>query len=177
MHRLFIGIDPPAPIKAQLLDLMGGIAGARWQTEEQLHLTLRFVGEVDRRQAEDVAAALDGLRHPGFDLALSGTGLFERRGRPQALWVGVTPQEPVKALHNKVEQAVTRTGLPHEGRAFMPHITIARFGKEAGPLTSFMAGVGGVSSAPFHVGDFCLYESQLTRDGSVYTILERYPLL
>ena len=176
MHRLFVGIDPPEAIKAQILDLMGGVAGARWQTEAQLHLTLKFIGEVDRRTAEDVATALGYLRHPGLRLALSGVGMFDKRGRPEALWVGVTPKEPVKALHDKVEQALRTVGLPPEGRAYLPHITIARMKSLAAPLEPFMATHGGVASMPFDVTDFCLYESQLTRDGAVYTIVESYPL-
>jgi 2'-5' RNA ligase len=155
---------------------MDGVAGARWQDEEQLHLTLRFVGEVDRHRADDVAAALEGLSHPRFELALSGVGAFDRRGVAHALWAGVTPPEPVRALHHKVEQAVVRAGLDPEHRAYHPHITIARLGRGTGPLDAFMARHGGVTSAPFAVEDFCLYESNLTRNGAIYTILERYKL-
>ena len=176
MHRLFVGIDPPPEIKDRLLDLMGGVAGARWQSEAQLHLTLRFIGEVDRHQAADVAAALESLHHPRFELALSGAGAFDRRGRVTALWAGVTPHEPVHTLHKKVDQAVARAGLPPDQRAYLPHITLARFGRDAGALHGFADRHGGLSSPPFAVDDFCLYESQLTRDGSVYTIVERYPL-
>ena len=175
-HRLFVGLDLPGHIKAQLLALMGGVSGARWQREDQLHLTLRFIGEVDRHQAHDIAAALAGLHHPAFDLSLNGTGVFDRRGRPTALWVGVAPQEPVKILHNKVDQTLARVDVPTEEQAYRPHITIARFGRDTGPLSGFMAENGGATSLPFHVEDFCLYESQLTHGGSVYTIVERYPL-
>jgi len=176
VHRLFVGIDPAPHIKAQLLDLMGGVAGARWQTEEQLHLTLRFIGEVDRRQAEDIATTLSGISHPKFEIALSGTGAFDRRGRINALWTGVTPHEPLRTLHKKVDHAIVRAGLPSEGRAYHPHITLARFGRDSGPLGGFMDRDGGVTSPPFTIEDFCLYESELTRDGSIYTIVERYPL-
>lgn len=176
MHRLFIGIDPPEEVKDQLLDLMGGVAGARWQSEAQLHLTLRFVGEVDRHRANDIAAALESLHHPRFELSLAGVGSFDRRGHVSALWAGVAPHDPVHTLHKKVDQAIARAGLPPEHRAFHPHITLARFGRDAGSLDGFVAQHGGFASTPFDVDDFCLYESQLTRDGSVYTIVERYPL-
>ncbi len=176
MHRLFVGIDPPAEVKDHLLDLMGGVAGARWQSEAQLHLTLRFIGEVDRHQANDIAAALESLHHPPFELALNGVGTFDRRGQVNALWAGVAPHEAAHRLHKKIDQAIARTGLPSEGRSYHPHITLARFGREVGPLDGFLARYGGLASSPFVVDDFCLYESQLTRDGSVYTIVERYPL-
>lgn len=176
MPRLFVGIDPPPGVKDRLLALMGGISAARWQADEQLHLTLRFIGEVDRHTAYDTAAALDGISHPALEIALDGMGVFDRRGQPQSLWVGVSPQAAVKALHNKVDQALTRVGIPPDTRAYLPHITLARLGRGAGSLQGFMAAHGGVASPPFSVSDFCLYESQLTRDGSIYTILERYPL-
>ena len=175
-HRLFVGIDPPAAIKAQLIGLMGGVGGARWQSEAQLHLTLRFIGEVDTHQANDIAEVLTGLRHPAFQLALDGVGMFDRRGIPNALWVGVRPHDAVTALHHKVNQALLRAAVEPERRAYLPHITIARFGRSAGPVDAFIRTNGGVGSAPFRVDDLCLYESQLTADGSVYTIVERYPL-
>jgi 2'-5' RNA ligase len=176
VHRLFVGIDPPAEVKDRLIDLMGGIAGARWQSEDQLHLTLRFIGEVDRHQADDVAAALSTVYHPRFELALSGAGTFDKRGQVNALWAGVTPHDAVHRLHKKVDQAVTRAGIAPEHRAYHPHITLARLNRGSGDLGAFVSRHGGLSGAAFPVDDFCLYESQLTRDGASYTIVERYPL-
>lgn len=174
--RLFVGIDPPRPIKDLLLAAMGGISGARWQREDQLHLTLRFIGEVDRHTAADVAAALSGVHHPEVTMALTGADVFGKQGRPDTLWVGVTPEEPVKALHNKVDQCLARVGLEPEKRQYKPHITIARLGARIGSLKGFLENAGGVTSPPFTVADFCLYESRLTQEGASYTILERYPL-
>jgi RNA 2',3'-cyclic 3'-phosphodiesterase len=175
MHRLFVAIRPPAPTRERLLDLMGGIMGARWQDEDQLHLTLRFLGEVDRHVAEDVHAALGAVHHPAFDLALSGLGMFDRRGIPATLWAGVTPLEPVRALHMKVDQAIGRAGLPPEGRAFHPHITLARLGRGAGDIRHFLEQPS-PGRDPFRVDAFALYESRLTPNGAFYTELERYPL-
>lgn len=176
MHRLFIGIDPPDAIKDFLLAAMGGIAGARWQTRAQLHLTVRFIGEVDGRTADAVADCLRSVRAGRFAVAVEGVGLFERRGRADALWAGVRPHEPLKVLHNKVDQVLLRVGMTADSRAYLPHITLARFGRDAGSLGGFMAARGGLASAPFMVDALCLYESQLTRDGSVYAIVERYAL-
>src|SRR5919206_2815570 len=126
MHRLFVAIRPPAPVRAQLLELMGGVAGARWLSDDQLHLTLRFIGEVDRHLARDIDAALSAVHHPRFELALNGLGAFERRGGPGTLWAGVAPEAPLRALHNKVDQALLRVGLEPDRRAYAPHLTIAR---------------------------------------------------
>ncbi|HEX9955201.1 MAG TPA: RNA 2',3'-cyclic phosphodiesterase [Allosphingosinicella sp.] len=174
MHRLFVAIRPPEPVRAQLLDLMEGMAEARWQDEEQLHLTLRFIGEVDARTAEDIDTALGAVRHPPFDLALAGLGAFERRGQPTALWAGVAPHEPLKALHKKVDHALQQAGLAPERRAYLPHITLARFGRGAGSLQPLL--VRTVASPPFPVTEFRLYESRLTPTGAIYTPVAHYSL-
>ncbi|HEX4735956.1 MAG TPA: RNA 2',3'-cyclic phosphodiesterase [Allosphingosinicella sp.] len=176
MHRLFVAIRPPGPVRTRLLAAMGGVGGARWQSEDQLHLTLRFIGEVDRHQAQDVHAALGGVHHPGFEIALAGVGSFDRRGEPATLWAGVAPQEPLRTLHNKVDQAIARVGIAPDRRAFAPHITLARLPRGTRPVGAFLEAAGSLASPPFRVEDFCLYESRLTPEGAVYTILERYSL-
>jgi 2'-5' RNA ligase len=176
MHRLFVAIRPPEPVRARLLALMGGVAGARWQDEDQLHLTLRFIGEVDRHQAADIDAALAAVRHAPFALALDGVRSFERRGEPTTLWAGVTPHAPLKSLHQKVDQAIVRAGLEAEHRAYTPHITLARLPRGAGSVRAFLEAAGGVSGPEFEVKEFCLYASRLTPAGAVYTVLERYRL-
>jgi 2'-5' RNA ligase len=176
MHRLFAAIHPPAAIRAQLLDVMGGVAGARWQDEDQLHLTLRFIGEVDSHAADDIDAALRSVVHRRFELALRGVGAFDRRGEPAVLWAGVAPHEPVKALHKKVAQALARAGVEPERRAFAPHITLARMRRGGGPIQPLLDAAGALSSAPFEVGEFRLYESRLTPDGALHTLVERYKL-
>lgn len=176
MHRLFVAIRPPSHVRDALLDLMGGISGARWQDDDQLHLTLRFVGEVDRHQAEDLHAALGSIHHPSFELAVSGLGMFDRRGIPTTVWAGVTPAEPVHTLHKKVDQAIDRVGIEPDRRAFHPHITLARLGRDTGPVDGFLAQSGTVRGEPFRADAFGLYESRLTPEGAVYTLLETYPL-
>lgn len=176
MHRLFVAIRPPRPVREQLLQVMGGVRGARWQSDDQLHLTLRFIGEVDRHLAEDLHAALGAIHHPRFEIALSGIGSFERRGQPETLWAGVTPHEPLKALHNKVDQAAVRAAIAPDQRAYLPHITLARLNRAAGPIAGLLEQSGGLSSAPFPVDSFGLYESELTPEGAVYSIVERYRL-
>lgn len=176
MQRLFVAIRPPLDIRERLLAAMGGVAGARWQSEDQLHLTLRFIGELDRHAARDVDAALSAVHHPRFEIALAGMGSFERRGDPVTLWAGVAPHEPVKALHNKIDQALSRAALDPERRAYTPHITLARLPRGSGPVRGAIETSGGLSSPPFAVEEFSLFESRLTPEGPVYTRLERYAL-
>ncbi len=104
--RLFIALRPPPPVRARLLDTMEGVGFARWQGDDQLHVTLRFIGEVERPQAEDIAAALDGVRAPAFEVRVAGVGRFS-----DTLWAGLSPAEPLAALHRKVDHACVRAGL------------------------------------------------------------------
>lgn len=125
MLRLFVGLRPPAAIRAQLLALMGGIPGARWQDEEQLHITLRFIGDVDERAAEDAALALSSVRWPPLEAALDGVGTFDKRGRVHTVWAGLRLREGLAGLHRKIDQALVRAGQAPERRAYLPHITLA----------------------------------------------------
>ena len=176
MHRLFVAIRPPGPIRNLLLAAMGGISGARWLNDAQLHLTLRFIGEVDRHVAVDVHAALGGIHHPRFEIAINGLGAFDRRGQLETVWAGVAPQEPLKTLHKKVDQAMVRVGIEPDQRAYAPHITLARLNRSSGPVRGLLEQSGGLRSEPFLVDRFALYESKLTPDGAVYTVVESYPL-
>src|SRR5258707_1396829 len=97
MHRLFVAIRPPSSARDLLIDAMDDSPEFRWQTEEQLHLTLRFIGEVERPVAEDVAAALGAIRARPFDLRIKGVGRFEQRSVGALSAVG-EPREPLTAL-------------------------------------------------------------------------------
>jgi RNA 2',3'-cyclic 3'-phosphodiesterase len=177
--RLFAALRPPAAVREVLFDLMDGVPGARWQDDEQLHLTLRFIGEVERPQAEDLAAALAAIHAPAPTLRLSGVGTFDKRGRAHALWAGVTPREPLAALHRKVDAACVRAGLPPEHRAYLPHITLARLPASLGgapEVSRWVADHAGLASEPFTCTHLVLYESHLGRDGATYEPVVRWPL-
>lgn len=175
-HRLFVALRPPRPIRARLIAAMHGISGARWQDDDQLHLTLRFIGEVDRHRAEDIAAALGALHAPAIAARIAGVSLFERHGRPHMVWAGVEPADPVAALHRKVDQLLMRVGIDTETRAFLPHVTLARLNRGSGPVAPFLALNGDLATADFVFGHVTLYESELGHGGSRYHPIARYPL-
>ena len=174
--RLFVAIRPPRLVRERLIAAMGGISGARWQSDDQLHLTLRFIGEIDRRRAEDVHAALGAVHQAPFEMRLSGAGFFESRGKPDVVWAGLAPPEPPTALHRKIDQALVRAGLAPERRAFVPHITLARLNRSAGPIGGFLEQAGDLSGPAFTVDRFALFESDLTAERAVYSMLADYPL-
>ncbi len=176
MHRLFIAIRPPEEVRDLLIDAMDDGTELRWVGDEQLHLTLRFIGEVERPVANDLAAALGRLRFGGFDLRISGVGRFDRRNGG-ALWAGVEPRTPVAALAAKVERICQETGLPPERRAFHPHITLARWkGRSSSAADAFIERNRALSSRPFAVDRFILFESHLSRHGPHYEAVAEYAL-
>ena len=176
MHRLFVAIRPPEDICDLLIDAMDDSPELRWVSDDNLHLTLRFIGEVERPLAEDIAAALANVRAEAFELRIAGVGQFSRRNGG-ALWARVEPADPVAALAAKVERACQTAGLEPEHRAFHPHITLARYGRSSGAaVDAFLRRNQGLASAPFKVDRFTLYESHLSRHGPLYETVAEYPL-
>ncbi|RZF64232.1 RNA 2',3'-cyclic phosphodiesterase [Sphingomonas populi] len=178
MHRLFVALRPPRAIRLQLADAMHGIADARWQDDDQLHLTIRYIGEVDRRMAEDIAVELGHVHAGAVTTSVAGVGAFDRRGRIDALWAGLTPHDALAALHRKVDHALVRLGLPPEGRAYLPHITLARLPRSADPveIERWRAAQAGLASAPFVMEHLILFESTLGSAGARYDTVARWPL-
>jgi 2'-5' RNA ligase len=176
MHRLFVAIRPPEPVRDLLLDAMDDSADFRWQDDGQLHLTLRFIGEVERPLANDLADALGRIRAPRFDMRVSGVGRFEQRNSG-TLWAGVEPRAPVAALAAKVERVCQSAGLDPERRVFHPHITLARWkGRRTREAQAFLERAAGLSSYPFSVHEFILFESRLSRHGAHYEEVATYSL-
>src|SRR5690242_15410354 len=112
MLRLFVGIGLPPELKLRLSVMMSGLPGAKWVDSGNLHLTLRFIGEVDEGLAGDIDAALQLVRAQRFELELAGVGQFGAGEKTRQLWVGVERSEKLLALHEKVEHGLERCGLP-----------------------------------------------------------------
>jgi 2'-5' RNA ligase len=167
MHRLFVALPVPDNVADLLLDCMDEPDGLRWVHADSLHLTLRFIGEVDGGVAEDVAAALNALTVPAFDLRLAGVGCFSHR-RHGALWAGVSPREPVAALAAKVERTLQAAGLRPETRAFTPHVTLARWSGPTPAVKPWLERHGGLNSPAWRVDRLVLFESRLGKAGPHY---------
>jgi 2'-5' RNA ligase len=102
MKRLFVALEMPEVIRERLSEMLIGVPDACWVDPDNLHLTLRFIGEADTAMGEELAFSLSGLRVPSFGLSLDGLGIFESRGRLRALWVGVRGEPALEALQRKV---------------------------------------------------------------------------
>lgn len=177
MIRLFTAVELPAELRRRMAQLCTGVDKARWVPEENLHLTLRFIGEVAEDLAEDIAAELDAVRAAPFPLTLSGAGHFESGRRVRTLWLGVEKSEALTALYDRIDAAVQRAGLPPEGRRFHPHITLARFrnGRPAA-VRGWLAANGMFRAVPIMVERFVLFSSHLRSEGALYRPEVEFPL-
>jgi 2'-5' RNA ligase len=175
--RLFVAVDLPEDLRERIGGFAHGVPAARWVSPENMHLTLRFIGEVDGREAHDIDAALSQVRIERFSMTLAGVDRFGSGGKERALWVGVESNPALMRLQGKVETALRHAGLPPEGRKFKPHVTIARFkGNPGGHLHDFLARHALFRGEPFEVEEFVLYSSFLSHNGAIYSAEVAYPL-
>jgi len=175
--RLFVALAIPPAIVDALSGLCEGVPGARWSNDDQFHLTLRFIGEVDRAAFEEIVHSLGAVEADAFELSLAGVGHYPPRGAPRILWAGARPNPALNALQARVESALVRAGLPPEPRKFSAHITLARV-REASldRITAYLARHGLFATEPFPVAEFHLYSSRLSPSGSHYEIEASFPL-
>ncbi|MSO72624.1 MAG: RNA 2',3'-cyclic phosphodiesterase [Rhodospirillaceae bacterium] len=178
MLRLFVGLALPDGVIARLTVMCAGLPGARWVEPQKMHITLRFIGEVDEGDAEEVDARLAGVVAGSFSLELGGLGTFGAGAKARALWAGVGTSQPLCHLQAKVESAVVRAGLPPEGRKFTPHITLARLTRpQPARLQAFIEANNLFQAGPFSVDQFSLFESRPGNGGPVYIPLSDHKLI
>ena len=174
--RLFVALPVPDAIAKGLMLLQGGVPGARWQSREQLHLTLRFIGEVDGADVRAIDDALAGIDAPAFELQLHGVGQFGNK-QPHTLWAAARENEMLEHLARKVDTAIRKVGQPQDAHKFMPHVTLARLRHpDLDKIREWLSAHALFTSDQFAVDAFCLYSSKLTSDGSVYRVEQEYPL-
>jgi 2'-5' RNA ligase len=176
-HRLFAGLRLPEAIRSDLHALQRGVKGARWVAPENLHITIRFIGELDGAQAEDVAHALSAVEALAFDIALSDAGTFASGRRPRMIWAGVVPSPALTALRARVDAALGCAGIGPEERKFVPHVTLARLRDSSSAEVARRVGeIAPLVDASFEVGELVLFESHLGAKGPHYEPAAVYPL-
>ncbi len=177
MYRLFVAIDPPESIRVQLGQICFGLPGAKWVDRSQMHITLKFIGEVDGAVFRRAQEVLDTIRLDPFEMAISGLGFFPPRGDPQLLWAGVEGNERLVQLRNKVESTLVRAGLKSEKRKFAPHVRLANV-KETPPpkVAQYLCEYGTFRLPPFEVEAFSLYSSFLSHERAIHQVEVVYQL-
>jgi 2'-5' RNA ligase len=177
MIRLFVGIALPATVRTLLSSLGATIPGARPVPEEQIHLTLRFIGEIDTSRFLDIRERLEELESRPLTTAIRGVGHFPPRGKPKVVWAGLEAAGDIIILRNRVNYLLKLGGIEPERRKFHPHVTLARL-KDSAPerVAAFLQTNALLQSPPFVVEHVNLYSSRLQPDGAVHTLEATYPL-
>ncbi len=174
--RLFVAIELPDKIKSLVEEICFGVPGARWLTAEQLHLTLRFIGEVDGDTFLDIKEILAEIQFQKLQLQLKGVGCFPPSKQPKILWAGLAANDELMKFQRKIETVLVReAGLDPEGRNYTPHITLARLKKTPDHrVGNYLEEFGLFSTPEFSVTSFSLVSSILTNKGAKHTIEDEF---
>jgi 2'-5' RNA ligase len=176
MPRLFTGIALPTSLAEQLSDLAMPLAGARWIEAEDMHITLRFAGDVDNRTAGEFHDALAAIDEPAFSLRLLGFGAFGGQ-QPRTLWAGVEESPWLEALARANDRAARTAGIAPDKHGFKPHVTLARLrGTRPEAVARVLGELGAFRSEPFPVETFHLFSSRPKVGGGPYVIEESFAL-
>ncbi len=177
--RLFAALDVPDEIADRVMPLMRGVGGAKWRPRENLHITLRFFGEVQEPVADDIDAALSQIADstPPFEIALKGAGTFGGAD-PHALWLGVSENPVLRKLAADCERAARRLGLKPEPQKYTPHVTVAYLSNAAvDRVQAFTQSYALFETGAFRVERVGLYSSFVRRGApSLYRLEAEYPL-
>jgi 2'-5' RNA ligase len=181
--RAFIAIDLPEMIRTELQRRQSAFRAAspdaRWTRPEGIHLTLKFLGEISDEQVGKVTEALKELGpFENFGVEVKGLGFFPDARRPRVFWAGVEAPPPLGELAGRVEDCMERLGFGREGRAYRPHLTLARFkNPRPQPALAELAGRENETSlGRFEVSEFFLFESKLSPRGAEYRKVARFPI-
>jgi 2'-5' RNA ligase len=184
--RLFIAIelsqDIRRRIKAHIERLRAAAPDVRvsWTREENLHLTLKFLGDTPVERAEAVSQALKAAANQvtSFEMEIKDCGAFPPRGKPNVLWIGIhDPSDNLNKLHAALEKECAKAGFAQDERPFHPHLTIARIRHSQGTRhLSELHQELGCDEMAVEVTEVCLIRSELSSAGSRYTIIARHEL-
>lgn len=176
--RLFLALTLPSGIRDLLAALAQPLPGVAWTRPDQLHVTLRFLGDVPVEKIDELTARLAAIRVESFVLPLEGLGTFPPNRPPRIAWLGVGQGHPrLFQLRQRVDDAVLATGLPVDLRNFHPHVTLARCTPRAAGLPAWLHTHRDFAAPPFRVEAFDLYESELRPDGAVHTLRRSFALV
>ena len=177
--RLFIAIALPTAVRDALVALAQPLPGVNWTRPEQLHLTLRFLGDVPEEKIEDITTHLTTVSVESFILPIEGVGAFPPKSPPRVMWIGVGHGHPrLHQLRQRIDDALLAAGLLElDVRHFHPHVTLGRCAETAAPAVNHWLHTHREFAAPpFRVGAFDLCSSELQPAGAVHALVQRFPL-
>lgn len=177
MERLFVALTLPPAVRDSFLPLVESLPGVAWTKPEQLHVTLRFLGDVPLATSEALIERLSTIHVASFILPIETVGTFPPNRPPRVMWVGTGTHPRLFQLRQRLDDALLATGLTVDLRTFHPHVTVARCTDQSAPAVAHWVHVHREFTAPpFRVDGFDLYASDLRPSGAVHTLKHRFPL-
>jgi 2'-5' RNA ligase len=182
--RLFAALDVPEDVRERLSAFMhnmeGICPGARWIPADNLHVTLKFIGQTEDTALPQIRSALQPIRVAApLDLGFRGVAYMPSAAHPRVLWTNIHSSDALPGLASAIEEALAPLSIPRETRAFRPHLTLARFKSQAGlpRLREALAAAGDIDFGTACISQFRLYQSLLHPSGAQYAALADFPLL
>lgn len=176
-RRLFVALPLPEAIRTVLAALSEPLPGIAWTPPAQLHLTLRFLGDVPADGIDELSSRLAAVRVAPFVLPLEGLGTFPPNRPPRVAWIGTGAGHPrLFQLRQRLDDALLAGGLPLDVRIFHPHVTLARSAEGSAGLPAWLHHHREFAAPPFRVEAFALLASELRPGGAVHTLIQRFPL-
>ena len=177
-ERLFIALTLPDAVRDTLAGEAQPLPGVTWTRPEQLHVTLRFLGDVPAEQVDGIVTRLASIRVAPFILPVENVGTFPPNRPPHVLWIGVGSGHPrLFQLRQRLDDALLSAGLQLDVRTFHPHITLARCAETAAkPIAHWLHTHRDFAAPPFRIETFDLYSSVLNPTGAVHTLKRRFSL-
>ena len=178
MERLFVSLNPPEAVQRSLAALAEPLPGVVWRRPEQIHLTLRFLGDVDAGLEERIVERLAAIQVEAFVLAVEGLGTFPPNRPPRIVWAGVGSGHPrLYQLRQRLDDALLAAGAEFDVENFHPHFTLARCREFAGPaLDLWLRKNKDFEGPPFRAACFDLMSSTLRPEGAEHVLKRRFPL-
>lgn len=171
--RLFVAVPIPPEVKEQLVERQQPIEGVRWEARNKLHLTLKFLGDTDPKQAHRLGTKLNNIAQPAFSISIKGVGYFPEGQHPKVLWAGIRQSKQLTRLKNSVEEVCVEMGFEPDSRPFKPHITLGRNkGAPKRDVMSFINQHKQLRIPEVKVQQFVLYESKLDTTGAKHSRLK-----
>ena len=175
MPRLFTALELPDAVRLHLALIRAPITGAKWVEAENMHITLRFAGDIDERTADDFANRLRDIKAEPLAITIAGVGAFAGR-EARVLWAGVEGGAALEHLHRANERAARAAGLARDPHAFKPHVTLARArGVRPRHAARFLEENGDLQLLPFVAPRFVLLSARPGSGGPPYAVEEAYP--
>ena len=172
MPRLFTGLEIPSDMRTRLSLLSAPMSGAKWVEAENLHLTLRFLGDIDGRTADEFIDSILSFMVEPFEMTLSGLGVFGNQ-RPDVIWIGAEPKDVLGRLNQWHERAARAAGLEPDTRPFVPHVTLARLrGTRPHEVAHFLESRGKVELPAFRVSRLAIFSARPGTGGGPYAVEE-----